>query len=161
VVDFLDDDDDNDGIPDDEEQAPPAEEPTEEAEAPEEELPQDKCIEDCACPEGMTGVEPFCHPIEPEEVEEVLLTPEPPGAEAEVREEVEEDIIVPEINTITGNAVDDDDDDDEEADNEPAGPDDADDADGPNTGASTGGVERLQAQGLYLAAVASFLTLLL
>ena len=28
------------------------------------ELPQDACYENCDCPEGMQGVQPFCYPIE-------------------------------------------------------------------------------------------------
>jgi len=87
---------------------------------------------------------------------------------AEELEEVEEAIIIPQEATFTGNEIDGEgEDEDEDVAEEPApGGADADDDDneleGPDLGASTGnGNERLRAQTLSIAAVASFLALLL
>merc|ERR1739838_911414 len=78
------------------EEAPVIEETTEEEEPAETPIIMDACGDNCECPEGMTGIEPFCE-------EETVLAPIAPGDAGEAPEEVEEDIIVPVDATFTGN----------------------------------------------------------
>merc|ERR1739838_1047607 len=98
----------------------------------------------------------------PEEVEEDIIVPVDaaitgPGGDAV--EEVKEEIIVPVDATFTGNEAP-----EPEAPAAPEEPEAEEPEEEPeigDTGASTGGVDSLRAQGLSLAAVASFLALLL